>query len=271
MNVSYGTVAPDHMSVRKVRVTPTLAAKWLERNPNNRPVSMSCVQTYAADMKLGRWKVNGATIVFNKKRELIDGQHRLWALLEADTSIDMLVVEGVDEDAKLTIDGGRTRRPADRLWMFGRVERPRTVAASLVLINRVVSKQSDKASAHALWEQYGTYRASFDWALRSIHASYALLAPVYGALVFAHRALPIYVEAFAQELQSRDDQPKSPAAALLRDYFLHHKVAGTIDERVATFLKTLRCIQAFTRSERLAKLYASYDTVNLFLPDTEEE
>lgn len=272
MNAPLIAVGSAGVRARLVRVVPPLAAQWLERNPNNRPVSISTVQTYAADMRLGRWKLNGATIVFNRRGDLIDGQHRLWAVLEADCTVEMLVVEGVDDEAKLTLDGGRPRRPADRLWMFGRVERARTVAASLVLINRVVERRMTKASTHELWEQYGCYRSSFDWALSAVTASYALLAPVYAALVFAHRALPSHAASFAGELQARDDQPKSPAAALLRDHFLQHRAVGTVEQRIAMFLKTLRSVQAFTRGERLSKLYASEETVRFFLlaPETEE-
>jgi len=58
-------------------------------------------------MKAGRWDVNGETIKFNGK-QLIDGQHRLQACIEADVAFAAVVVRGIDADA-MHIDRGMPR------------------------------------------------------------------------------------------------------------------------------------------------------------------
>jgi hypothetical protein len=69
-------------------------------------------------MTEGRWKVNGDTIRFSGKR-LLDGQHRLHAIIQAGVPIWALVVEEIDDTAFDTIDTGRTRGAGDILSVYG--------------------------------------------------------------------------------------------------------------------------------------------------------
>lgn len=100
-------------------VTPAMAEVWLGKNPLNRNVRLNRVEEYAADMEAGDWKVNGESIILDADGNLIDGQHRLLAILFAGKSIQSLVVEGVETTAKSTIDTGMKRSLADVLKMQG--------------------------------------------------------------------------------------------------------------------------------------------------------
>src|SRR5689334_16796059 len=106
------------MRTRVVLVTPKLAREWLEKNDCNRPLSLATVARYAADMRAGKWELNGETIIFSK-RGLLDGQHRLHAVIEADVSVEMLVVHDVECRAFSTIDSGKARTFADVLGIDG--------------------------------------------------------------------------------------------------------------------------------------------------------
>lgn len=89
------------MKIREESVTPTLAASYLAMNKLNRDRSSGHVRRLADAMLSGAWKENGDTIVFNCGR-LIDGQHRLAAIIESGVTVKMLIVEGVDADAFTT-------------------------------------------------------------------------------------------------------------------------------------------------------------------------
>ncbi len=115
---------------RLVKMNPTLAAKILEDNPINRAVSEARVARYAKSMRDNRWRMNGATIVIAKGGALLDGQHRLWAVIESKQTIEMLVVEGVDPDAFATIDTGRARTASNVFSIAGRTHAS-TVSAAL--------------------------------------------------------------------------------------------------------------------------------------------
>jgi hypothetical protein len=97
------------ISCRVETITPTIAAKWLEKRAPNRPLSRAVVQRYASAMKEGEWVVNGESIKFNKHGDLEDGQHRLQAVVVSGATITSLVTRGLDPSVYETIDEGRPR------------------------------------------------------------------------------------------------------------------------------------------------------------------
>lgn len=100
-------------------ITPAFAKQLLEQNPHNRPLTRSTVDRYASDMKSGRWNNNGQGIVLTPDGMLLDGQHRMAAVVQAQTPIAMLVVRGVPREAFVTMDSGKPRTLADVLGIGG--------------------------------------------------------------------------------------------------------------------------------------------------------
>lgn len=96
-------------------VTPVVAAQWLETMKHNRKLSTINVEKLVQQMKNGYWVFDGSPIKFNRKGELVDGQHRLWALIEADFTAEFMVVRGVPDEAFLTMDTGKSRGFSDML------------------------------------------------------------------------------------------------------------------------------------------------------------
>jgi hypothetical protein len=110
-----------HICLSIVRVTPSLAAKWLQSNQRNRPLSKRHWQFLASVMTAGDYILNGETIIFDSDNMLMDGQHRLHAVVESGVTIDALVVRGIDAQAFNTLDGGRARTTGEVLAMEGEV------------------------------------------------------------------------------------------------------------------------------------------------------
>ena len=107
-------------------VTAEMAARWLRVNFRNRPVSDDIVKAYARDMAAGVWHPTHQGIAFNDRDELIDGQHRLLAIVLAKGgktgSVRMMVTFGLKSQiagSEMTtmdcVDRGRTRSVADQL------------------------------------------------------------------------------------------------------------------------------------------------------------
>jgi hypothetical protein len=103
-------------------VTPAMAARWLKVNFRNRPVSDHTVKAYARDMQAGVWHQTHQGIAFNDRDELIDGQHRLLAVVAARRTVRLMVTFGlrsqIEGSAMTTmdcVDRGRTRSVADQL------------------------------------------------------------------------------------------------------------------------------------------------------------
>lgn len=127
-----GQKKPQHVRNKEVpkpklaliTITPAKAKKMLATMGANRNLNQQWVNTLARDIKAGRWVVNGDTIRFmvngQGKPELIDGQHRLHAVILADTEIQSFVANDLPEGAMDSVDTNRTRTFANMLQIDGR-------------------------------------------------------------------------------------------------------------------------------------------------------
>lgn len=113
------TNQPNLPTVEIVDVSPELAETWLALNANNRNVRRAAIDAYARDMRAGRWLVNGETVKFDLTGALRDGQHRLSAVVAAETTVAMVVVRGLAPDVMPTVDAGAKRTYSDTLKLQG--------------------------------------------------------------------------------------------------------------------------------------------------------
>lgn len=109
------------IDVRIEMVTPDKARQMLEANTSNRKVTQALVYSYAKQMENGTWPFTAETIIFGKSGKLLDGQHRLLAVVKSQTSQPFLIARGIEnEDAVFAaIDSGKNRSAADVLSKEG--------------------------------------------------------------------------------------------------------------------------------------------------------
>jgi hypothetical protein len=107
-------------------ITPAMAARLLKTNAvstgdliRNRNVNQRTVARYAAQMSKGLWMVNGESIKVDYNGKLFDGQHRLWACIEAGKPFKTAFHTGLPPEAATTVDTGPVRKPKDILYMHG--------------------------------------------------------------------------------------------------------------------------------------------------------
>lgn len=150
-------------------VTPKRAQEILENNnTHNRRLTKSRVDRYARDMEAGRWKQNGASLVFNCDGTLLDGQHRLAAVVQSNRSVQLLVVRNADKDSLETIDDVRPRSVGDLLALRGETYSC-ALAAALRLLWRHrqggitdTSHSPSNSERLALYDEEPQVRASLD-------------------------------------------------------------------------------------------------------------
>jgi hypothetical protein len=107
-------------TIETVKVGPDLAREWLsDFNTHNRPIREKKVVEYSRDMIAGDWEFNGVPILFGKDGALLDGQHRLRAIMRADVTLDIVVIRGLEAKAQQTVDIGATRTTGDILALRG--------------------------------------------------------------------------------------------------------------------------------------------------------
>jgi hypothetical protein len=94
-------------------ITPNLAEALLETNENNRNLRKSVVERYASIMTLGDWLLTPEPIVIADTGRLLNGQHRLNAVIKSGVNVRMFVVRNVSEQAFSAIDRGVSRTFSD--------------------------------------------------------------------------------------------------------------------------------------------------------------
>lgn len=100
-------------------IGPHTAEAYLKTMEKNRKISERLVDEYAEEMKNGNWMLNGETIVFDEKGHLVNGQHRLSAVVKSGAFVQFVVVRGVIEESLLTFDSGKKRTTADTFNIDG--------------------------------------------------------------------------------------------------------------------------------------------------------
>ncbi len=100
-----------------VTVTPGMAREFLSRNvENNRPPKRDRIQQYARDMASGRWNVHTPqTISFDTRKNLIDGQNRMHALVLANVALPFNIAHDVSVEVMPFLDSGAARTSGDAL------------------------------------------------------------------------------------------------------------------------------------------------------------
>jgi hypothetical protein len=116
-------------------ITPEEAQRMLTRNKHNRTLYAQRVETYAGAMTRGEWRDNAATIRFAPDGVLLDGQHRLAAIVEANIPVPMWVALNVPYEAQETMDTGAKRTVGDMLRQRGKPYTLRLPAVARRIMN----------------------------------------------------------------------------------------------------------------------------------------
>lgn len=96
-------------------ITPAQAKEFLARNSTNRRLRPSWVKELAGRMERGEWTVTHQGIALTPDLRLLDGQHRMHAIIATGLTIPMQVSYDCDPRTYEVIDGGIKRTAADHL------------------------------------------------------------------------------------------------------------------------------------------------------------
>lgn len=111
------------MDIQVREIGPLQAKEFLASNSHNRNLRNRHIAKLADDMRNGMWR-DGGSLLFagsSEGRVLIDGQHRLHAVIAADVKLNFIIVENLDLGDQQAIDTGIRRTLADVLKFQGEV------------------------------------------------------------------------------------------------------------------------------------------------------
>lgn len=119
-------------------ITPAKAKEYLDKSGGNRNISKPVVESYAASMRAGKWLLNGEAITFDIDGVLLNGHHRLHAVILAQVPIKTFVTRGVEHECFTTYDCGRHRTVGQLIGMQG-IKNYNIVASAVSLASRLVN------------------------------------------------------------------------------------------------------------------------------------
>lgn len=140
-------------------MTPKMAEAWLKKNhPDNRQINPKTVASIAADIEDGNWRVTHQGVCFNADGYLIDGQHRLMAVVSSRTAIDIVVATNPDGQLTDPIDRNRARS----LSMLTGLNNKQIAAAKVLLGFEQGFQYANPLSPAQALEAFGRHQAAYD-------------------------------------------------------------------------------------------------------------
>ena len=211
------------MKVEIVYITPVLAQQWLKANKSNRPSRERQIAAFAKDMKEGKWATTHQGIAFDDGGRLIDGQHRLKAIVKSGCTIQMMVTRGLPAERKGiktidTIDQGAVRTVANQLQLSHGIKNAAQTAATLQVIAGIAcagkKPRMTVATALALLNVLGD--SVKIGAVRSEVPQLRKTA-ILGSLAFAHYYFPLKIDAFVTKYVTGEQLSAGDPALALRN------------------------------------------------------
>ena len=103
------------VKIRQVLVTVELAKLYLAMNTSNRPINKGQVKLLSRQMTAGKFKLTTDAIGVSSTGRLVNGQHRLAAVVDSGVACLMLVAEGLEDDSYEYTDRGTPRKISDAM------------------------------------------------------------------------------------------------------------------------------------------------------------
>lgn len=250
------------MTFKVVIVSPELAAEWLKRNRKNRPINKDHVGKLVRDIKAGRWAPSPQPIVFDVDGDLIDGQHRLTAVVVAGVSIQMVIAENAPRESIRGIDMGAQRNAVGILSMLhDHSPKVRAMAISNAMITGVRRETASRYSKQEQVEFYLEHRGAVDYAIGLLPVNYRHCKRGQVGAVIARASYTVgseTLERFCAVLTTGvASDPIDATAILARDWLMTHSSAGGMASCVESYSKVARALDAYRRGEVIKKLYAA--------------
>lgn len=249
---------PSVLESTTVMMTPVEAAKLLESNTHNRPMRDSVIDRYARDMKEGRWIETHESIAIASDGEIVDGQHRLWAVLFSGATVPLRVTYNASKESQKVIDSGVIRTVVDVVALHDGSVKPKEAAISnrMLLGTRTGVAPSRAESIVFMEKHMDAIRFVMEEVFPKMKRSITT-APVMAVVARAYykedrdRLREFGEVMFGGVVKTQADT----SAILLRNFLLESTFGAGANAAILTYRKTERALRAFLDRTKLAKLY----------------
>lgn len=225
----------NKMTFRRILVTPQIAEGFLANTPEfQRSLNNNLVNSYADEMKAGRWQETGDTIKIDDEGKLLDGQHRLHAIIASGKQQWMVLAKGIEPEAFSSIDIGRKRTPGDMFSIAGYSQAIGTAAVTRMLVSCEYSHRSGvvsirKPTPEQMLQYAAKHKKEVELAVEiycGIRKYATSAASIAAALAYLHRYAPEEAAAFTAKIVDGADLKQKTPALVLRNHLMEQDGAG---------------------------------------------
>lgn len=255
---SQGSI-PLNIKADVVLVTASIAKDWLSSMiPNQRNPSLATVNKYANEMKAGRWEVSSA-LSFNDQGHLIDGQHRLLAVIKSEVPTPFLIVGNLPSSAALKFDIGRSRTAVNIANLQGCewVTNKHISTYKGMFISPTVIANIPLISHEETLEGVVKHREAIDFVLSRVHGTWtnACLTSVVARAYYSqnHKRLEEFLEVVTIGVCKNDDDS---AASALREFWSRKSkdFSSMSSRRVSLVRITTNALRRFIKKSKVKSL-----------------
>ena len=234
-------------------ISPDVAQAYLETMGLNRRPSPAVVAAYTNAIESDAWQISHQSIAFNEAGELIDGQHRLMAVIKASRPIVSYVARYRSTAPMGVLDTGRVRTAAARLILTGLVNEGHGDAAAIM--NAMVTIELPGKHPRLLWHDYeemiGQDGEHILWALETFPKNAQWGAQLRGAFAYMRPLYPQQIEALAKMIVEKVGYEEGTAAHAFVIELANGALKGgsTGSKRIQVLMRILRLIKAHVENE----------------------
>jgi hypothetical protein len=245
-------------------IGPELAKKYLARNVSNRNLREATVRAYEIDMRAGNWVSTHQGIAFNDRGDLIDGQHRLAAIVRSRATVRLLVTRGLPTESGNTktmdaVDMGVLRNVSDQLKLQHGYRNANRASGAARAISQLICG-GEKLKKHSIsqilgvLQIYGRNIAEIGTILDASKEKPLRRAQFVAALAFARAVEPSIADRFCAGVISGANLAADSPILAFRNFMFSDQAslvtnAGTRAERTAYAEIVLNALRRFAEAD----------------------
>lgn len=244
-----------HETRRMVTLTPELASQWWDRrNKRNRSLTQAHYEMLTRAMVAGQWRYTGDPIRFDTRGTMIDGHHRVMAVMRSGVSIVVDVIENLPDGIVDLIDTNvLVRTKAQSLAMDG-VKNAHAVTSWCRVINQITTRRMGAMEGYEVRAIMQRNSAGIQWASdHMVCGDTWCRSPFVGAMVWAYPTDPDAVRAFGAQVRHGENIDKTMPSFSMRTYAMG-SLSRTEAPRTRA-IKTLVALESHIKGRQCQKIY----------------
>jgi hypothetical protein len=243
--------------IQFVDVTPAMAEKWLRVSAEDqRTLRPRLVAKYADEMTRGEWRLTHQGIAFGAGGRLIDGQHRLHAVVASGTTVRMAVARQIDGGYENPIDLGAGRKVGDILHISHHVVAICGVLGRLRTgIHAGTSAGITPSLVEDLYAEEKVHVDAVHPLVSSGGMSYRISAAAGAGVAYVRPLNPEATDRFLNKIRSGANLSQTDPALRFREWYPTTKGMKGASTQAMHAMGALRAVWASIHGEKLSRIH----------------